>query len=163
MLDLEQSNQVLRNFKNLYKSASEVKCGGCLRNFKPVLFKGHYLKCTKLLEDTVASGESTGNDRLFIKFIESESSGLRFFVSQCGIQWYVKFTMETLQELVQGLQKKYHNADFFKSNLFKKFLQVSEPESRISKSIMNETVNSVIQELSSLYVIKKDSEFRNIF
>jgi hypothetical protein len=29
MLDLEQSNQVLRGFKNLYKSASEIKCGGC--------------------------------------------------------------------------------------------------------------------------------------
>jgi len=53
MLDLEQSNQVLRNFKNLYKSAAEIRCGGCQKAFKPVLFKGHYLKCSKLLEETV--------------------------------------------------------------------------------------------------------------
>ncbi len=98
MLDLEQSNQVLRNFKNLYKSASEVKCGGCQRSFKPVIFKGHYLKCTKLIEDSVASGEG-GNDRLFIKFIESDITNgktIRFFVSQGGIQWYVKFSLEKL-------------------------------------------------------------------
>lgn len=110
MFDLEQSNQVLRGFKNLYKSAGEIKCGGCQKSFKPVLFKGHYLKCTKLLEDTVAAGDSTANDRLFIKFIDSEGAQhatLRFFISQYGQQWYVKFLIENLVEAVRGLHKKY--------------------------------------------------------
>lgn len=49
MLDLEQSNQVLRNFKNLYKAASEIKCCGCNKSFSPVIFKGHYLKCSKIV------------------------------------------------------------------------------------------------------------------
>ncbi|CDW83719.1 guanylate-binding n-terminal domain containing protein [Stylonychia lemnae] len=169
MLDLEQSNQVLRNFKNLYKSASEVKCGGCSRSFKPVLFKAHYLKCTKLIEDQLTSGESTGQDRLFIKFIDSESGGqqLRFFVSQCGLQWYVKFETDKLQETVRHLQRNYHSADFFKSNLFKKFLNVCDSEnssqSPSNKLAFNDVINQVIQELSSLYVIKKDQEFRSLF
>ena len=50
MLDLEQSNQMLRNFKNLYKAASEIKCSGCGKLFSPVIFKGHYLKCAKIVE-----------------------------------------------------------------------------------------------------------------
>ena len=91
-----------------------------------MIFKGHYIKCTKLLEDTVASGDST-NDRLFIKFIESDTSAnrnLRFFISQNGVQWYVKFPLERLQDTLRGLQKNYHTADFFKSNLYKRFNEI---------------------------------------
>jgi chromosome segregation ATPase len=50
MLDLEQSIQVLRTFKQLYRATAEFKCGGCLRSFKPVLFKAHHLTCSKLLD-----------------------------------------------------------------------------------------------------------------
>ena len=71
MFDLEQSIQVLRTFKQLYRSTAEFKCAGCLRSFKPVLFKAHHLHCAKLLEQVAMSKNGSSLDeRLFVKVTE---------------------------------------------------------------------------------------------
>lgn len=49
--DMEQSQKVLRRIKHAFKQTLEVKCRGCSKIFKPVIFKAHVLSCQKLLED----------------------------------------------------------------------------------------------------------------
>lgn len=67
--DLEQSNKVLKRIKNAYKQTSEVKCRGCSKLFKPIIFKAHVLSCQKLFEDHEGFqdiAKSTDIDQIFI-------------------------------------------------------------------------------------------------
>ena len=40
----------LKEIKNAFKQAIELKCKGCLKLYKPVMFKTHILCCKKLLD-----------------------------------------------------------------------------------------------------------------
>ena len=63
---------------------------------------------------------------MYIKFIDAEngSKTLRFFVNHSGVQWYIKRKLDDVIELVKGLAKSYHTAEFFKTNLFRRFLKI---------------------------------------
>ena len=97
---------------------------------------------------------------MFIKFIDAESEGklIRFFVNHSGVQWYVKRELEEVVEMVKGMAKSYHTADFFKSNMYRRFLKlVSDPQETAAG--MSELFTQVMTELTSLYVIRKDATF----
>lgn len=98
MKDLEQSIQVLRTFKQLYRSTAEFKCAGCLKSFKPVLFKAHHLTCAKLLESTTSTDE-----RLFVKIVEVKVTQLRLVVSHQGQEWTLRTSLEDYLSLLTGL------------------------------------------------------------
>ena len=68
--DSEQSVKVLRRIKNAYKQALEIKCRGCSKSFKPVIFKAHIMSCQHLLENSESFQEiaqSSDIDQVFIK------------------------------------------------------------------------------------------------
>ena len=93
---------------------------------------------------------------MYIKFIDAENQSrtLRFFVNHSGVQWYVKRKLDDVVELAKGLAKSYHTAEFFKSNLFRRFLKVQEEQS--FNHSLNDMMSQVMMELTSLYVIRKD-------
>ena len=98
---------------------------------------------------------------MFVKFVDSEQCGqiLRFFVNHSGVQWYLKRDLGTIIETVKKLQNAYHTAEFFKSNLCKRFLKLED----CNDASTYDLVNQVLSELTSLYVIRKDREFRELF
>jgi len=105
MKDLEQSIQVLRTFKQLYRSTAEFKCAGCLKSFKPVLFKAHHLTCSKLLESTGSS-----DDRLFVKIVEVKGGNVRLVVSSQGQEWTLKTSIEDYVNLLTSMQARFPTA-----------------------------------------------------
>jgi hypothetical protein len=44
------------------------------------------------------------------------------------VQWYVKRNFENLIDTVKDLARNYHTADFFKSNLYRRFLKIQEDQ-----------------------------------
>lgn len=68
--------------------------------------------------------------------------------------------------MVRSLVRNYSSADVFKSTAYKKFINIPDDcgnEGVKSKLAMNDVVNTFVQEVSSLYVIRNDQEFRNLF
>jgi hypothetical protein len=101
--EAEQRNAVLKKFKALYKSVSEVKCSGCHKAFNPVLFKGHYLKCTKLVSDSSTSAYKD-ESKMVVRLVDMDSqSQLRFYLSYSGLTWYVKKDFGSLMETCYSL------------------------------------------------------------
>jgi cell fate (sporulation/competence/biofilm development) regulator YlbF (YheA/YmcA/DUF963 family) len=43
--DYEDSNKILKRYKNTFKQSEEVKCKGCKNLYKSQLFKGHVVMC----------------------------------------------------------------------------------------------------------------------
>lgn len=62
-------------------------------------------------------------------------------------------------ETVKKLQGVYHTAEFFKSNLCKRFLKIEDSNDASTFDL----VNQALSELTSLYVIRKDRQFRELF
>ena len=56
------------------------------------------------------------------------------------------------------MQTNYQNADIFKQGVYKKFVTMT-----IGDSLLSDTVEKVLSELATLYVIRKDSAFRSLF
>lgn len=73
-------------------------------------------------------------------------------MNHSGIQWYVKRDLSQIIETLKVLANTYHTAEFFKSNLYKRFI----------KSESTDDVNQVMAELTSLYVVRKDKDFKDL-
>lgn len=101
---------------------------------------------------------------MYIKFIDSENGSklLRFFVNHSGVQWYIKRGIDEVIELVKCLAKTYHTADFFKTNTYRRFIRIKEDQNAGGVSL-NDLISKVMMELTSLYVIRKDAQFKEMF
>ena len=100
---------------------------------------------------------------MYIKFIDAENGNkvLRFFVNHSGVQWYIKRNLSEIIDMAKDLAKTYHTAEFFKSNQFRRFLKIQDEGASIVP--LNDLISQVMMELTSLYVIRKDNQFKEMF
>lgn len=153
MLDLEQSIQVLRTFKQLYRSTAEFKCAGCFKSFKPVLFKAHHVTCAKLLE-------SAADDRLFAKVVEVKGDQLRLVVGCHGKQWTVHQTAQEMRGLLLALQARFPTAQGVGGSLYQRVLAALE-EPGDPLELMQSSAKLFAEVICPLYLVRKDSQLRD--
>ena len=159
MIDLESNIQVLRTFKNMYKSAAEYKCSGCLRTFAPVLFKAHIQTCSKLVSIT----DRQVDDRLFIKAVEKTENSLRFYCSGYGLEWNVTKGISEFKEMVEGIQKKYPKVQGMQENWVKRCLLTVGENGAEEEEVMRVVNKTITETLCTIYVVKTDRMFREFF
>jgi hypothetical protein len=63
-----------------------------------------------------------------------------------------------MRECIKDMQTNYSHADIFKQGVYKKFVTMT-----IGDPLLSDTVEKVLSELATLYVIRKDLAFRSLF
>lgn len=106
-LELETRFMCLSRYKMYYNCSGQIQCKGCLRNFKPAIFKGSHITQCKQLS---AMGYNQKKEHsvyekdqpMTVKVSEVDNEGFtKFLICYCGITWFTSVAIHQIQAVVQ--------------------------------------------------------------
>ena len=98
-----------------YNCSGQIQCKGCLRNFKPAIFKGSHITQCKQLS---AMGYNQKKEHsvyekdqpMTVKVSEVDNEGFtKFLICYCGITWFTSVAIHQIQAVVRQLTQSYPN------------------------------------------------------